>query len=485
MTAPTLPGQWIDGAWLDAGADAVSLDPADPTHEVARFALATDDHVDAAVAAAQSAARTWREVGGVGRARVLRSAARLLAARGDDLARLLVTEEGKTLNEAHGEVDRAIDTLHYNAGRALASVGETFDAASPGTVVRTHRVPVGVVAAITPWNFPVAIPTWKLAPALVHGNTVVWKPSELVPATSVLLAEVLAEAGLPPGVLNVLVGDGAAGARLVAHDQVDAITFTGSVPTGRAVLASAGPRGARIQLELGGHNPALVFDDADLDRAADDIVAGAMHSTGQKCTATRRVLVAEAVHDQLRDRIVSRTRDLRVGPGSDPSTDLGPVVSADARDRVVAAVEHALAQGARALTPVDPPAGLGGGWFVGPTVLSAPTHDLDICHEEVFGPVTTIVPVPDDDTAFGLANATRYGLSAAIHTCSAARVRRATAEVDAGMLTVNGPTTGAELHVPFGGVKDSTGPGPREMGESAREFFTDTRTVHLDRDLAP
>ncbi|HKJ56459.1 MAG TPA: aldehyde dehydrogenase family protein [Nitriliruptoraceae bacterium] len=484
MSTATLPGQWIAGTWVDPGDDRESTNPAEPVDVVARFGIASADHVDAAVSAASTAARSWHRLGGVERGRILHRVADELSARTDELADLLVREEGKTRSEAVGELERGMDTLHYNAARALAPTGESFDSADRGRVVQTRRVPVGVVAVITPWNFPVAIPIWKLAPALAHGNTVVWKPSELVPAISVLLTEVIAGAGVPNGVVNTLVGDQSTGTHLVAHADVAAITFTGSVPTGQAILAAAGPRGARIQLELGGHNPALVFGDADLDRAATDIVAGAMGSTGQKCTATRRVLVASAVHDDLRDRILARAGALRIGPGSDPATDLGPVVSADSRDRILRAVEVAVDQGATALTPTGRPDQAGDGWFVRPTVLAG-QPDLDICREEVFGPVTTLLPFDDDDEAFRLANATPYGLSAAVHTRSAARVRRALEEVDAGLVTVNGPTTGADLHVPFGGVKASSGPGGREMGEAAREFFTETRTAYLDRDLAP
>lgn len=484
MTTTTLPGQRIAGAWIDPADDLVSTNPAAPSDQVARHGTATSAHVEAAVAAAREAGPAWHRLGGVDRGRLLRRAADELSARAAQLADLLVREEGKTLGEAVGEVQRGVDTLRYNAGRALAPTGEIFDAADRGRTVRTRRVPVGVVAAITPWNFPVAIPIWKMGPALAHGNTVVWKPSELVPATSVLVTEILAAAGLPDGVVNTLVGDAGTGASLVAHPGVDAVTMTGSVAAGRSILSEAGPRGTRIQLELGGHNPALVFDDADLDRAADDIVAGAMGSTGQKCTATRRVVVSAGVHDQMRARIVARVEALRVGPGSDPDTDLGPLVSSAALDRVCDAVETAVDQGATVVTRPDLPDGLGDGWFARPTVLAG-DPDLDICRHEVFGPVTTLLEVADDDEAFELANATSHGLSAAIHTRSRDRIQRALVEIDAGLLTVNGPTTGADLHVPFGGVKDSSGPGGREMGQAAEEFFTQTRTAYLDRGLAP
>lgn len=485
MSVPTtldLPGHWIGGGWTGARADAVSTDPAHPSHAVARFPLATADEVDAAVAAAADAATRWRRAGGVERGRVLRRAATVLERRAEQLARLVTAEEGKTLAEARAEITRAVDTLHYNAARALAPVGESFDATTRGTVARTMRLPVGVVAAVTPWNFPVAIPVWKLAPALAHGNTVVWKPSELTPAISIAVTDALIEAGAGDGVVNLVLGDGTAGRHLVAHPAVAAVTFTGSATTGRDILGCAGPRGTKLQLELGGHSPALVFDDADLDRAASHVVSGAMSSTGQKCTATRRVLVHERVRDELVDRIVEHTARLRVGPGSDPGSDLGPVVSAEAREKVTGEVQRALEQGGTALTGTDAPADprLAEGHYVAPTVLAVDSPDLDICKREVFGPVTAVLTFEDDDEAFTLANATEYGLSAGVHTRSAARVRRALDEIIAGVVTVNGPTTGADLHVPFGGTKASSGPGAREMGEAAREFFTDTRTVYLD-----
>jgi len=479
----TLPGHWIDGAWTGGRADEVSTNPSRPHEEIARFCVGTADEVDAAVAAARRASRPWSAAGGVARGRVLRRAAQVLEGRADELVALFVAEEGKTALEARGEVARAVETLHYNAARALASVGATFDAATDGVVAHVRRVPVGVVAAITPWNFPVAIPVWKLAPALAHGNTVVWKPSELVPATSTLLLQILAEAGLPDGALAMVLGDGTTGGHLIGHEGIDAASFTGSAATGQRILDIAGPRGIRLQLELGGHNPAIVFADADLAAAAEHVVAGAMLSTGQKCTATRRVLVAEKVHDELLDRIVDRAAALRVGDAAAATTDVGPLVSADALTRVRGAVARAEAQGATVCTGDAIPDGPG--HLVAPTVLSVPSHDLDVCHEEVFGPVTAVLPVADDDAAFRLANDTTYGLSAAVHTRDPARIRRALDELEVGMLTVNGPTTGAEPHVPFGGVKGSSGPAGREMGEAARDFYTDTRTAYLDHRFGP
>ena len=476
-----IDGQWIDGRWTGGLPDTVTTNPAHPGQEVSRLASADDAAVDAAVSAAVTAAPAWRSTPALARARILRRLADGLTARGDELARLITTEEGKTFSDATGEVARAVDTMHYHAARALAPSGEVFDSSVPGEQMRTLRFPVGTVALITPWNFPLAIPVWKLAPALAHGNTVVWKPSELSPAVAAVLAECSAEAGMAPGVLNVVFGAGQTGAHLVDDRRIGALSFTGSVATGRRIMGTGGARGLRVQLELGGHNPALVFDDADLDRAADHVCAGAMHATGQKCTATRRVLVQRTVYLPFVERLLERVGALEVGDGFDEQTDVGPLVSADARKRVLAAIEQAVEEGADVLAgghALDDPA-LDGGHYVAPTVLAADDQLPLTCREEVFGPVTTVLAFDDDDEAFALANDTDFGLSAAAHTASVARAERALHDLDAGQVNVNGTTTGAELHAPFGGVKASSGPGGREQGEAAREFFTQTRTCYV------
>lgn len=479
--AARIDGQWIGGRWTGGMPDMVTTNPAHPRREVTRFASADDQAVDEAVATAAGAAARWRTIPAQERAGLLRGLAGRIGECGDHLARLITLESGKVLSESSGEVARAIDTLHYNAARALAPGGEVFDSPAAGEQIRTLRFPVGTVALITPWNFPLAIPIWKIAPALAHGNTVVWKPSELTPAVAAALAGCIADAGLPIGVVNIVFGAGGTGARLVDDARVDAISFTGSVATGERILRSAGVRGVRVQLELGGHNPALVFDDADLGRAADHVCAGAMLAAGQKCTATRRVLVQQPVYLPFVERLLERVAALRVGDGFDEHTDLGPLVSADARERVEAAVAQAVTDGADLLAggaALDDPA-LDGGHYLAPTVLAVRDQRPLTCREEVFGPVTSVLAFGDDDQAFALANDTAYGLSAAAHTASQTRAERALVELEAGQVSINGTTTGAELHVPFGGVKASSGPGGREQGEAAREFFTQTRTCYV------
>ena len=463
--------------------ELISADPAHPDEIVGRVPAATVADVDPVVQAARAAGRVWSATPAPARARGLRAAAAALEAGLATLSELTTREQGKTLAESRGEVQRAIDTLHHQAARALAPEGETFPASTVGDEVRTIREPVGVVAAITPWNFPVAIPIWKIAPALAHGNAVVWKPAEQTPAVAQLLSELLGKAGLPEGLIGMVLGGADVGAAVVDHPDVGAISFTGSVGVGRIIRAHGSARGVGVQAEMGGHNPALVFDDAPLERAADHVVAGAMLGSGQKCTATRRVLVAGSVYDRFVELLVARTERLVVGDGLDPASDLGPVIDAAAKHRVLGAVADARAAGCELLTggpdPVRPlPAD---GHFVAPTLLHLGDRSQapPVWREEVFGPLAVVTSVADDDEAIAVANDTSFGLSAAVHTRDLGRARRAATMLQAGMIAVNGPTTGAELHAPFGGHKDSTAPGPREQGEAARDFFTRTKTVTL------
>lgn len=466
-------GQWHPGT----GDELQSLDPARPSRVVARYQPADEDLLKRAVVAAADAQRGWAAQGVIARGLVLRRAAVLMQERTEDLAQLMCAEQGKTLGEARGEVALSAETLYYHAGQARSADGATFPSSNPDEVIRTVRRPVGTVGVITPWNFPLQIPVWKIAPALLHGNTIVWKPASETPAMAVAFAEILVEAGVPDGVLNVLLAPGSLGASLVADPGVDAVTFTGSVPVGRSIAAAATPRGAKVQLELGGHNAALVLDDVDLAAAADAIVAGAMGSTGQKCTATRRVIVLDAVHDELVALLADRVKALRVGAGDDPATTIGPLVSARARDDVAAAVDQACAEGAQVVARAAVPDGPG--CWSAPTLLTG-TPDLTITREEVFGPVTTVLRASDLEEAITLANSTSFGLTAAVFTTDERTARRCVAELDAGLIKVNGPTTGSELHAPFGGLKDSSFPAPREQNaDTAADFFTWTTTAYL------
>jgi aldehyde dehydrogenase (NAD+) len=452
-----------------------SVNPARPDELVGEVAAADASEVAEAVRRARAAQIGWRDLGSIRRGRILRDCAEAVARRADELARLLTIEEGKTLAEARGEVDGAVETIHYHAGHARDADGRTFPSGTPDELVRTFRVPVGVVGAITPWNFPVQIPAWKIAPALLWGNAVIWKPSGEIPVISQAFAAAFRDGGLPDDVLQIVVGDAEAGQALVADPGVDAITFTGSVPVGRAIAATASARGAKVQLELGGHNAAIVCADVDPVWAAGIVVAGAMGATGQKCTATRRIIAVGDAYAPLLAEVARQTEALVVGDGLDDATQIGPLISTGARDAVASAVDAAIAEGAQVVARAGAPDGAA---YYPPTILTG-SADLAICREEVFGPVATILQVATVDDAISLANSTDFGLSATVLTRDERTIRRCVERLDAGVVKANAPTTGTELHVPFGGLKDSTFPAPREQNaETVVDFFTWTKSAY-------
>ncbi|WP_405755172.1 aldehyde dehydrogenase family protein [Streptomyces sp. NBC_01411] len=470
-----IAGEWVDGE----GAEARSLDPAHPDRAVAVYRTAGEKLLDRAVTAAQEAQPDWSAQGLIRRGLVLRRAAGLLADRAEEIALLMTREEGKTLPESRAEVGASVETLHYHASRARAADGVTYPSGHPDEVIRTLRRPLGTVAAITPWNFPLQIPAWKIAPALLWGNAVIWKPASDTVAVAAAFAQVLADAGVPAGVLGLLLAPGSVGAALVAREEVAGVTFTGSVAVGRSIQAAAVPRGAKVQMELGGHNAAIVLPDADPAVAAADLVAGAMGSTGQKCTGTRRIIAVGEAYDALLPELKHRIGALVVGDGLDDGVGIGPLVSVRARQEVEAAVEQALSEGAQVLARAGAGPGTDADCFYAPTLLAG-HPGLTICHEEVFGPVTTLVRAADLDEAIRIANGTRFGLTAAVFTCDERAVRRCVEELDAGLVKANAPTTGSELHAPFGGLKDSSFPAPREQnGDSGAEFFTWSKTAYL------
>jgi acyl-CoA reductase-like NAD-dependent aldehyde dehydrogenase len=484
MNTPTLQlRNLIGGAWIDGdGVPEHSENPADPAGvPVAEYRTATEEQLEQAMTAATEAAPGWDRLGLLGRGQVLRRAGQIMEGRAEELAALMTREQGKSLADSRGEVGATIETFHYHAAAARRPDGATYPSAHPDEIVRTVRRPVGVVGVITPWNFPLQIPVWKIAPALLWGNPVVWKPASFTPALAVALTEILVEAGLPDGVLNLLLGPGHLGAGLVKHVDTAAVTFTGSVPVGHTIRDVVVPRGAKLQMELGGHNAALVLPDAHLPSAADAIVAAAMGSTGQKCTATRRVIAVGDCYDALVALLVERVEALTVGRGSDDGTALGPVVSAKARDQISSAVQHAVDEGAQVLATAPVPEAAG--HWVQPTLLAGPP-ELTICQEEVFGPVATVLRVPDLDSAIALANATDFGLTASVFTRNERSARRCVDELVAGLVKVNAPSTGSELHAPFGGLRDSSFPAPREQAsDAAAEFFTISKTAYVR--LAP
>jgi acyl-CoA reductase-like NAD-dependent aldehyde dehydrogenase len=409
---------------------------------------------------------------------VLRHAADLVDARAEAIGRDLAREEGKTLAEAVGETRRAAAILRYYGGQTLEPDGETYPSHSPLTFLYARREPLGVVAAITPWNFPIAIPAWKIAPAIAFGNTVVWKPAEIVPLTATHLAAALGDAGLPDGVLNLVLGRGSVvGDTLVTHDRVDAVTFTGSNAVGRAIQLKATEAGKKVQLELGGKNPAVVLADADLELAAEQVARGAFLSAGQKCTATSRVIVEQPVLEELGERVAELARAWPVGDPLDEATKVGPLSSQAQLETVSSYLELAEREAARVL------AGGGraedGGYFVEPTVLADLPATSRVVREEIFGPVVALLSAGSYGEAVALANDTPYGLTAALFTRDLGKALRFAHDIRAGVVKVNQETAGLEFQVPFGGMRQSSS-GSREQGKVARDFFTQWKTVYLD-----
>jgi aldehyde dehydrogenase (NAD+) len=468
----------VGGSWLGGPATLEDRNPARPSEVVAYVHAADAGLASDAVAAARHAFAGWRDTPAPARGEILRRAADLLDERAGDVGRDLAREEGKTLAEAVGETRRAVAILRYYAGQTLEPDGETYPSTSASTFLYARREPVGVVLAITPWNFPIAIPAWKLAPALAYGNCVVWKPAELVPLTAVHLTRALVDAGLPPGVLNVVLGRSADVGETLLAGPVDALTFTGSNEVGRRLQLHAVERGTKVQLELGGKNPAVVLADADLGLAAEQVARGAFLSAGQKCTATSRVIVERAVFEPLAAQLADRARSWPLGDPLAPETKVGPLASADQLARVTGYLELARRDGGEALAGGEA-AAIDGGYYVRPTVLAGLGPDSAVVRDEVFGPVAALLPVDSYEEAVALANDTPFGLSAAVFTRDLGLALRFAKEARAGVVKVNQESAGLELQAPFGGTKASSS-GSREQGRAAREFFTEWKTVYLD-----
>jgi acyl-CoA reductase-like NAD-dependent aldehyde dehydrogenase len=473
-------GNYIAGEFLPAAAGEryERSNPSAPGEVVGSFASSTAADVDAAVGAADSAYEAWASTPAPARGRIIAATARVLESRLDQVAHDMTCEMGKPIREARAEVARSVAILDFFAGEGQRPFGEVYEQSASSGAVHSVRRPVGVVGLITPWNFPAAIPTWKAAPALAFGNSVVLKLANDAPRTGLHLAECFDAAGLPPGVLNVVTGFGSeAGAPLVADPRVTAVSFTGSVAVGEGVRAAVAGRGGRVQLELGGHNPLIVAVDASLDAAVEAAYAGAFWSAGQKCTATRRIYVHATIYDAFRERLCARIARGLVGDPLDPATEVGPLVNERQRDDVLAAIDRGRKDGGTVLTGGGAPDL--DGWFVEPTVFEGVADDAYLSCEEVFGPVTTLYAFDDVDEAIARANRGPFGLSASIFTDSIATSERFIRGVRAGILHVNSQTAGAEAHVPFGGTKGS-GYGPHEQGRTAIEFYTDLVTVYRD-----
>lgn len=478
----------IGGLAVTDGEAVEIRNPSDLDETVGEAIHADAAIVDDAVSTARRGARMWRDTPLMDRARILLEASRLIATRKSDIARVMSREQGKILADATAEVQRAADMFAYFAGEVLRSHGELYPSMRPDSEVEVLREPVGVVAAITPWNFPVAIPATKCAAALAYGNAVVLKPSEITPVSTARMIDCVLEAGVPPDTLGVLIGDGALGAALAAHRQVDAISFTGSVDTGRKIKRAAAETEAQLQLEMGGKNAWVVLDDADPALAARLAAESAFLGSGQRCTASSIVLATPGIADALHEHLRHELGNFPVGHALDPDARLGPLVSAAQYDKVGRYLNHAAMAGADAIAgPIRPTASRG---YFRPAMLFARVDPaLPITTEEVFGPVLATIDVGDLDEAIEIANRSPYGLSAGICTRSLAAARHFKTRVEAGIVTVNLPTAGSELHVPFGGIKASSF-GPREVSSHARHFFTRTRTVYIsspesDRDISP
>jgi aldehyde dehydrogenase (NAD+) len=458
-----------------------SVNPARPADELAVFAESGPADVDAAVGAAADAQRAWARVPVPVRAEVIARAGVVLAHAKPSLAALVTREVGKIGIEAAGDVQEAIDMAGFIAGQGRAAIGATYASELTEKVAWTTRQPVGVVGLITPWNFPVAIPSWKIFPALLAGNGVVLKPSELAPVCADAFVSILEEAGVPKGLVNVVHGHGEAGATLVTHPGVRAVGFTGSAATGRRVAASAMASGPRlVSLELGGKNAMVVLPDADLDLACDGALFGAFGTAGQRCTSTSRLIVHRDA-TSLVDRITERASALVIGDPADPGTDVGPVIDAGALKRIDAMVQGAIEEGAELVSGgrvrhVD---GCEGGTFYEPTILRGVQRGQRIAREEVFGPVLVVLEVESAGEAVDVVNDSDYGLSAAVYTTDIAAALRAVDRIDTGIVYVNAPTIGAEIHLPFGGTKH-TGNGYREAGVRGIEQFSQVKSVYVD-----
>ncbi len=480
----TLYRSFINGEWLASvsGKTIPNINPTNISDVIGTAELASRDEARSAVEAAYNAFKGWKSTPAPARGRIIARAARLMEDHKEELAQILTREEGKTIAEARGELTRAINVVEFCAGESRRMTGETIPSELPANFAYTIKEPHGVVACITPWNFPIAIPAWKIAPALAAGNTVVFKPATITPGTAVRLVELFAEAGVPQGVLNLVLGSGSeAGDEIVNHRAVRAISFTGSTETGLKLYEQAARRGVKVQAEMGGKNPVVVLEDCDMDLAVESTAQGAFGSTGQRCTATSRAVIVDKIADEFVEKIVARANSFRLGPGIDPTTDIGPSVDESQFNTVIKYMDIGREDGAELLCGGKRASGNGldSGYFIEPTVFDRVTPDMRIAREEIFGPVLSVLRVKDFDEAMMVANDSDYGLSSSIFTNDANNIYRFVDEIETGMTHINSPTTGGEAHIPFGGTK-ATGIGAREQGSAALDFYTELKVVYVD-----
>jgi acyl-CoA reductase-like NAD-dependent aldehyde dehydrogenase len=469
----------IDGQSIDSAERTPDVNPSNLKDVVGEFAAASLADLERAIASAKTALKKWSQSTPQERFDILDRAGTEILARKDELGRLLSREQGKPLADGIGEAARAGYIFKFFAGEALRPGGEKIDSTRPGVEVEISREPVGIVAAITPWNFPLAIPAWKIAPALACGNTIVFKPAELVPASPWTLVDIVQRAGLPPGVLNLVQGHGAViGAALAASPSVDAVSFTGSQAVGPSVAASAVKTGARVQLEMGGKNPLIVVDDADLNTAVSVAVNGAFFQSGQRCTASSRLIVTEGIHDRFVAAMIARMKTLKIDDALKPGTEIGPVVDQRQLDKNLHYIEVGRKEGARLAEGGGLLKRETDGYYMAPALFTESSSAMRINTDEIFGPVAAVIRVKDYEEALAVANATEFGLSAGIVTTSLKYASHFRRHSQSGLVMVNLPTAGLDYHVPFGGRKKSSY-GPREQGTYAKDFYTLVKTSYV------
>jgi alpha-ketoglutaric semialdehyde dehydrogenase len=476
-------GNFINGQWIapQTGEFKESINPADKRDIVGYVPVSAVEDVDVAVRAAKQALADWRKFSGAARGEFLRKTADILEQRRDEIAEILTREMGKTLIDAKGELTRGVDVLRYYASEGVRSIGEVIPSTDQDTLLFTSRVPLGVVGLITPWNFPAMIPLHKMAPALVYGNTIVIKPAFETSITMIKVLGCFIDAGFPQGVVNLVSGRGSTiGNALCDHPDVKAISFTGSNEVGQVIAAKAVKRGVKFQLEMGGKNPVIVTKHADLDVAADLTVSGSMKMAGQKCTATSRAIVVAEVYEAFREKVIKRIKKIKVGNGLQADSYMGPVSSLNQYNTVLEAINKGVEEGTSLIIGGKPiqNGDLKYGYYIEPTVFDEVDPSMSIAQEEIFGPVLALIKVDTLGEALKVANDVKYGLSASIFTNHLDEVFQYMAEIEAGMVRINGETTGLELHAPFGGVKASSTQS-RELGRAAMEFFTSIKTITM------
>ncbi len=482
--APVELKNLIGGEWVAARSAKTTrvVSPADTRVHLANAPLSGEPEVAAAVAWARKAQPGWARTPVPQRGAILARAAALMGERKEELARAMTLEEGKTLAESRGETDKAIRVLEFNASESRRAMGEVIPSEIAGTFAYTTRSPIGIVAAICPWNFPVCIPVWKIAPALLAGNAVIFKPATITPWTGYLVTKIFADAGVPAGGLALIMGPGGAlGQALVEHPAIGALSFTGSNEVGGRLYADGAKLGKKVQCEMGGKNALVLLEDGDLELAAQATASGAFGSTGQRCTATSRAVVDKKLVEPFTKRVVELARQITVGDGTQEGVKMGPSVDQRQMQTVLDGIEKGKREGAKLLCGGERLAGPAHehGWFVAPTVFGGVKREMSLAQEELFGPVLAVLEAGGDDEALELANSTHYGLTASVYTRDLSRAQRFADGLEAGMIHVNNPTVGGEAQLPFGGVK-ATGVGAREMGRSAWEFYSEVKTVYVD-----